>query len=140
MIEFPTQVTDIFFTFDLDLPGVEEEEGENDGGSECLWAAVGQLSVGSPEDPVGNKNAVKEEPPATKEQENEEEEEEVMKLLLFYVEMSSEESKEVAIVQLSDLRQTAPEQLVKFLESNIEIIDEEESDDTDGKSVDLGTI
>ena len=122
----------------MDLPYPEEEEEEDkDGGSECLWAALGQLSVGSSEDPArpGNNNAGKKEPATI-----EKEEEEVMTLLLFYVEMSSEESKEVAIVQLSDLRQTAPEQLVKFLESNIEIIDEEESDDTDGKSVDLGTI
>ena len=134
------QVTDIFFTFDLDLHGTEEEEEDNDEGEECLWAAVGQLNI---EDQAGNDNAEKEEPDDTKEQEEEgEEEEEVMKLLLFYVEMSSKESKEVAIVQLNDLRLSAPEQLLKFLESNIDIKsdDEEESEDSDGQSEDLGTI
>ena len=69
-----------------------------------------------------------------------------MKLLLFYVELSSEERKEVAIVQLSDLRQAAPDQLLKFLESNIDIKsegdeeEEEESDFNDVKSQDLGAV
>ena len=99
---------------------------------------MGQLRVGSSEDLASNNNAGKEEPVAA--EEDGEEEEEMVKLLLFYVEMSSEESKEVAIVQLNDLRQSAPELLVKFLESNIDIIDEEENDDSDGKSEDLGTI
>ena len=97
--------------------------------------ALGQLRVGSSEDQGMNNNVGEEE------EEGGEDSQQMMKLLLFYVEMSSEESKEVAIVQLNDLRQTAPDQLVKFLESNIDVkSDEEESDDSEEKSEDLGTI
>ena len=138
------KVSDIFFTFDLDLPENEEEEEEagSGGASECLWAAVRQLSFGSSdEDSARNNNAGEEELAATEVGEEDQEDEVVMKLLLFYVEMSSEESKEVAIVQLNDLRQTAPEQLLKFLESNIDIkSDDEESEDSEVKSEYLGTV
>ena len=59
------KVTDIFFTFDLDLPEIEEEEDKNEA-SECLWAALGHLSVGSPdEDSARNNNAGEEELAAT---------------------------------------------------------------------------
>ena len=109
--------------------------------------ALAQQGVGSAEDPVENNNVGKEEAVApeeiteedTEEDGEEEDEEEVeMKLLLFYVEMSSEESKEVAILQLSDLRQNAPDQLLKFLESHIDIKSDDE--ESDRKSEDLGTI
>ena len=118
------KVTDIFFTFALDLPENEEEEAGSGGASECLWEALAE-----------------EELAATEMGEEDQEDEVVMKLLLFLVEMSSEESKEVAIVQLNDLRQTAPEQLLKFLESNIDIkSDAEESEDSEVKSEYLGTV
>ena len=130
-----SQVTDIYFTLDLDLPWIEEEEEGNLGGSECL-EALEQLRVGSSEDQAENNNinAGKEEASTPKEDSGEDSEEEdgeeEMKLLLFYVELSSEESKEVALVQLDDLRQIAPAQLLEFLESNIDIKSEdEESDD-----------
>ena len=130
-----SQVTDIYFTLDLDLPWIEEEEEGNLGGSECL-EALEQLRVGSSEDQAENNNinAGKEEASTPKEDSGEDSEEEdgeeEMKLLLFYVELSSEESKEVALVQLGDLRQIAPDQLLQFLESNIDIkSDDEESDD-----------
>ena len=98
--------------------------------------ALGQLRVGSSEDQAENNNinAGKEEASTPREDSGEDSEEEdgeeEMKLLLFYVELSSEESKEVALVQLDDLRQIAPAQLLEFLESNIDIKSEdEESDD-----------
>ena len=98
--------------------------------------ALEQLRVGSSEDQTENNNinAGKEEASTPKEDSGEDSEEEdgeeEMKLLLFYVELSSEESKEVGLVQLDDLRQIAPAQLLEFLESNIDIKSEdEESDD-----------
>ena len=110
--------------------------------------AMELLSIVSSEDQAGNNNTGEKETLAPKEdseeEEDEEEEGEERKLLLFYVELSSEERKEVAIVQLSDLRQGAPDQLLKFLESNIDIKsdgdEEEESDFNDVRSQDLGAV
>lgn len=52
-------------------------------------------------------------------------------LLLFCVEMSKEDSQdhEEVILQLDDLRQSAPRVLLKFLESNIILKPEEEDSD-----------
>ena len=114
--------------------------------------ALDLLSIGSSEDQAGNNNPGEMEAGVPKEdsgensEEEEEEEVEERKLLLFYVELSSEERKEVAIVQLGDLRKAAPDQLLKFLESNIDIKsdgdeeEEEEYDFNDVRSQDMGSV